>query len=424
MKVVNEGVRGVPAAALRPYCLVQRLPPVGGGGGHRGLPSPYLTLIFTLHEPLMIATHPDPGQPGPASTTRWSAGCTRPGDRTHPGLAIRHPAVAEPARGASVARPAGWGAGPPGCAGRGRVRAAGRRDPAAGPGRGNLAGAVRAWTRCCCAARVPHWRASRRRSATRSAKPGGCCCGPAARCGCGAGRWVRLEHPAPAQPAAGRDGPDPQGGRPGDPLRPGPAAAAPAPGHRAELASLADLAAGYGYYDQAAPGAGVPRAGRLPPAEVAGGRVPKHPRPRGRRCQAAAHDRTNAPATAGVAHAAGPRRPRPDPFLVEAFGFDRDRRLRRGRRVHHAELAWPLGGGIMLGSAPRPRTTRGRCGRHVRRLRGHRRARRAVARARAAGAEGSLGNCTTPTTAPATSPPATRGQPWSFGTYRGEAPAS
>jgi AraC-like DNA-binding protein len=30
---------------------------------HRGLPSPYLTMIFTLDEPLSIEAHPDPGQP-------------------------------------------------------------------------------------------------------------------------------------------------------------------------------------------------------------------------------------------------------------------------------------------------------------------------------------------------------------------------
>jgi AraC-like DNA-binding protein len=30
---------------------------------HRGLPSPYLTMIFTLDEPLSIEVHPDPGQP-------------------------------------------------------------------------------------------------------------------------------------------------------------------------------------------------------------------------------------------------------------------------------------------------------------------------------------------------------------------------
>ncbi len=30
---------------------------------HRGLPSPYLTLIFTIDDPLVIAAHPDPRQP-------------------------------------------------------------------------------------------------------------------------------------------------------------------------------------------------------------------------------------------------------------------------------------------------------------------------------------------------------------------------
>jgi AraC-like DNA-binding protein len=30
---------------------------------HRGLPSPYLTLIFTLDEPMTMLSHPDPGQP-------------------------------------------------------------------------------------------------------------------------------------------------------------------------------------------------------------------------------------------------------------------------------------------------------------------------------------------------------------------------
>ena len=37
-------------------------------------------------------------------------------------------------------------------------------------------------------------------------------------------------------------------------------------------------------------------------------------------------------------------------FLVEAFGFEVTARYGEGDRVDHAELAWPLGGGIMLGS--------------------------------------------------------------------------
>lgn len=37
-------------------------------------------------------------------------------------------------------------------------------------------------------------------------------------------------------------------------------------------------------------------------------------------------------------------------FLVEAFGFEETAVYREGDRVDHAELAWPPGGGIMLGS--------------------------------------------------------------------------
>jgi len=38
-------------------------------------------------------------------------------------------------------------------------------------------------------------------------------------------------------------------------------------------------------------------------------------------------------------------------FLVEAFGFEETAVYGDGERVDHAELAWPPGGGIMLGSA-------------------------------------------------------------------------
>ena len=62
---VDEHHRGIPAEPLRPYVAAytgyrQRgVPPAR----HRGLPSPYLTLIFTLDEPLTIMAHPDPRQP-------------------------------------------------------------------------------------------------------------------------------------------------------------------------------------------------------------------------------------------------------------------------------------------------------------------------------------------------------------------------
>jgi uncharacterized glyoxalase superfamily protein PhnB len=38
-------------------------------------------------------------------------------------------------------------------------------------------------------------------------------------------------------------------------------------------------------------------------------------------------------------------------FLVDAFGFEETVVYGEGDEVHHAELAWPEGGGIMLGTA-------------------------------------------------------------------------
>jgi AraC-like DNA-binding protein len=63
--VVNEHHRYRPGEPLRRYVAwytgyrQRGIPPAR----HRGLPSPYLTLIFTLDEPLSIEAHPDPGQP-------------------------------------------------------------------------------------------------------------------------------------------------------------------------------------------------------------------------------------------------------------------------------------------------------------------------------------------------------------------------
>ncbi len=63
--VVDEHPWGQPSAAVAPF--------VAGYAGfrqagvepmrHRGLPSPFLTLIFTLHEPLFLAAHADARQP-------------------------------------------------------------------------------------------------------------------------------------------------------------------------------------------------------------------------------------------------------------------------------------------------------------------------------------------------------------------------
>jgi len=68
---VDEHCRARPAEPLRPYVASytgyrQRgVPPAR----HRGLPSPFLTFIITLDEPLVILAHPDPGQqPGQFAT--------------------------------------------------------------------------------------------------------------------------------------------------------------------------------------------------------------------------------------------------------------------------------------------------------------------------------------------------------------------
>ncbi len=63
--VVDEYVQARPAAALRPFVAFYSGYRQRGiaPARHRGLPSPYLTLIFTLDEPLVVAAHPDPRQP-------------------------------------------------------------------------------------------------------------------------------------------------------------------------------------------------------------------------------------------------------------------------------------------------------------------------------------------------------------------------
>ncbi len=52
---------------------------------HAGLPSPFLTLIISLHEPLVIAAHPDPAQDGGSYTTLVGGLHTRPALIRHDG---------------------------------------------------------------------------------------------------------------------------------------------------------------------------------------------------------------------------------------------------------------------------------------------------------------------------------------------------
>jgi AraC-like DNA-binding protein len=84
---VSEYVRALPAAPLLPY--------VGWYSGyrqegveparHRGLPSPYLTLIITLDDPLTVAAHPDARQAPAEYDTLLGGLHTTPALITHEG---------------------------------------------------------------------------------------------------------------------------------------------------------------------------------------------------------------------------------------------------------------------------------------------------------------------------------------------------
>ena len=84
---VSESARAAPAAPLRGligwYSGYRQagMPPAR----HRGLPSPYLTLIITLDDPLTVARHPDPAdRPGDYRTLVGGLHTT-PALITHPG---------------------------------------------------------------------------------------------------------------------------------------------------------------------------------------------------------------------------------------------------------------------------------------------------------------------------------------------------
>ncbi|MFG1927235.1 helix-turn-helix domain-containing protein [Cryptosporangium sp. NPDC048952] len=85
--VVDESVRGRPAPALRPYVAWYSGYRQAGvaPARHRGLPSPYLTLIVTIDDPLVVEAHPDPNQPGAEYTTLVGGLHTVPALITHDG---------------------------------------------------------------------------------------------------------------------------------------------------------------------------------------------------------------------------------------------------------------------------------------------------------------------------------------------------
>jgi AraC-like DNA-binding protein len=84
---VNESVWALPAPMLRPFIAryvgyrQAGVPPAR----HRGLPSPYLTVIFTVDDPLTLAGHPDPRQSPGSYRTLVGGLHTAPALITHPG---------------------------------------------------------------------------------------------------------------------------------------------------------------------------------------------------------------------------------------------------------------------------------------------------------------------------------------------------
>jgi AraC-like DNA-binding protein len=84
--VINEHAAWRPGPGLRPYVAALTGYRQAGAepAAHRGLPSPWLTMIVTLDEPLVIARHPDPHQP--ASTHDFLLG----GLHTAPALITHH----------------------------------------------------------------------------------------------------------------------------------------------------------------------------------------------------------------------------------------------------------------------------------------------------------------------------------------------
>jgi AraC-like DNA-binding protein len=84
---VQDWAFGRPAPPLTPFVAgyhgyrLAGLPPAR----HAGLPSPFLTLILSLDEPLVVATHPDPTQPGGSYRTLVGGLHTRPALITHQG---------------------------------------------------------------------------------------------------------------------------------------------------------------------------------------------------------------------------------------------------------------------------------------------------------------------------------------------------
>jgi AraC-like DNA-binding protein len=85
--MVSEAARYQPPPALRPLVAWYHGYRETGGrpARHRGLPSPWLTVIITLDEPLTIQEHPDPRQPASAHQVLVGGLHTSPALVTHDG---------------------------------------------------------------------------------------------------------------------------------------------------------------------------------------------------------------------------------------------------------------------------------------------------------------------------------------------------
>jgi AraC-like DNA-binding protein len=85
--VIDEYAVRRPGEGLLPYvawCAGYRQAGIAPAA-HRGLPSPWLTMIVTLHEPLVIARHPDPRQPSSTHDFLLGGLHTAPALVTHDG---------------------------------------------------------------------------------------------------------------------------------------------------------------------------------------------------------------------------------------------------------------------------------------------------------------------------------------------------
>jgi AraC-like DNA-binding protein len=84
---VDEYAQARPAGPLRPFVAFYSGYRQAGvaPGRHRGLPSPYLTLIFTLDDPLEVVVHPDPRQPSGRYDALIGGLHLTPALITHPG---------------------------------------------------------------------------------------------------------------------------------------------------------------------------------------------------------------------------------------------------------------------------------------------------------------------------------------------------